>query len=134
MPNFLIYIKRIALIFPILFYSWGCASGFSIVTGKARPSIDPATVKIYNKEPKMFEEIGIVRASSDMGLTEQGSIDYAVSEIKKQAAKIGANGILFLSAGEKTSSVTGFYSGGVFFAAPVDKMSISGKAIYVISE
>ena len=44
--------------------------------------------------PAGAEEIAIVKASSDAGLTQHGSLDYAVEELKKQAARVGANGVV----------------------------------------
>src|SRR6185369_8180680 len=84
-----------------------CASGSAIVTGKTRDPVAPAQVKLYLEPPAKFEVIGLVNASSDAGWTEQGSVDYAVEELKKQAAKLGANGVLLVSSGENTTAVVG---------------------------
>jgi hypothetical protein len=69
---------------------------------------------LYSKPPAEYEVIGVVRASSQMGLTEQGSMDYAVEELKKQAAAIGANGLLITAVGGRS-------------VAP----AVVGEAIYV---
>lgn len=71
----------------------------------------------------MFEVIGLVSASSDAGMTEQGSLDYAIEELKKQAAKLGANGVLLVSSGEST---TGFVGNVAVIAK-----TVQGKAIFV---
>lgn len=89
----------------------GCASGSAIVTGSKREPIDPQLVKLYLEEPKKYEVIGIVKASSDSGWTTQQDTDYAIAELKKQAAKLGANGVILLSSGEKSSEAVGFYGG-----------------------
>ena len=68
-----------------------CASGSAIVTGSTRAPVAPEHVKIYLEPPADFEVIGLVSASSDAGWTEQGSVDYAIEELRKQAAKLGAN-------------------------------------------
>jgi hypothetical protein len=109
----------------------GCASGSSIVVGEAREAIDPKQVKLYLEIPETYETIGIVTASSDAGWTEQGSVDYAVEELKNQAAKIGANGVLIGSTGNQTSTVVGGYGTGYIYAVPVTAKSVTGKAIYV---
>jgi hypothetical protein len=54
--------------------------------------------------PEGAEEIAIVKASSDSGWTQQDSLDYAVDELKKQAAKVGANAVVLT--GRDTSSQT----------------------------
>lgn len=86
-----------------------CASGSSIVTGKKRAPLNPNHVKLYTEPPTNYEVIGIVNASSDAGWTEQGSVDYAIEELKNQAAKLGANGVLLGVVGESTSTVVGGY-------------------------
>jgi len=109
----------------------GCASGSAIVIGTRKAPLDPSRVKLYLKAPEKYEVIGIVNASSDAGWTEQGSQDYAVKELKKQAAKLGANGVLLTATGEKTSTVIGGNSTGFFYAIPVTAKTVSGKAIFV---
>jgi hypothetical protein len=103
-----------------------CASGSAIVTGNTRPPIPLEQVKIYLEPPAEFEIIGLVSASSDAGWTAQGSLDYAVKELKKQAAKLGANGVLLVSSGETTSTIV---SGA--YAVPVTAKTVQGKAIFV---
>ena len=109
----------------------GCASGSSIVVGEVRETIDSSQVKLYLEIPEAYEIIGIVTASSDAGWTEQGSVDYAVAELKNQAAKLGANGVLIESTGEQNSTVIGGYGTGYIYAIPVTAKSVTGKAIYV---
>jgi hypothetical protein len=109
----------------------GCASGSAIVTGAKRAPLTHGQVKLYLEAPSSYEVIGLVSASSDAGWTEQGSQDYAVQELKKQAAKLGANGVLLESAGERTSTAVGGYGTGYFYAIPVTAKTVSGKAIYV---
>ncbi|WP_319587946.1 hypothetical protein [uncultured Desulfobulbus sp.] len=108
-----------------------CASGSAIVTGTKRTPLEPSQVKLYLESPAKFEVIGIVNASSDAGWTEQGSVDYAVQELKNQAAKLGANGVLLGATGESTSTVVGGYGTGYMYAIPVTAKTVSGKAIYV---
>ncbi|MBV1914988.1 MAG: hypothetical protein KUG72_06350 [Pseudomonadales bacterium] len=108
-----------------------CASGSSIVTGPTRAPILFSEVKLYLDAPANYETIGIVKASSDAGWTEQGSQDYAVDELKKQAARLGANGVLLTTTGEKTSAIIGTNPNGTTYAIPVSAQTVTGKAIYV---
>lgn len=110
------------------------ATGSSIVTGTVRPGTHAEDVKLYLEEPKQYKVIGLVEASSDAGWTEQGSQDYAVGELKKQAAKLGANGVLLVSTGEDTSTIIGGYGTGTIWAVPVVAKKLTGKAIYVTEE
>ena len=86
-----------------------CASGSAVVTGTKRPPISPTDVQLYTKPPADYEVIGIVKASSEMGFTEQGSMNYAVDELKKRAASIGANGVLLTVVGEKGGTSYGTF-------------------------
>jgi hypothetical protein len=88
-------------------------------------------VKIYLERPSDYEIIGVVNASSDSGWTEQGSLDYAVQELKNQAGKLGANGVLLESTGDKTTTYVGGYGTGYMYAVPVTAKTVSGQAIYV---
>jgi hypothetical protein len=109
----------------------GCASGSSIVTGTPRAPIDFSQVNLYADEPDNYETIAIVKSSSDAGWTEQGSQDYAIEELKKQAAKLGANGVLITTTGKNTSSIVGTNANGTTYLIPVSEQTITGKAIYI---
>jgi len=125
-----IYPMKFILLLSVILLT-GCASGSSIVVGEVRKAIDPNQVKLYLEIPLVYETIGIVTASSDAGWTEQDSVDYAVDELKNQAAKLGANGVLIESTGSQNSTVIGGYETGFLYAIPVTEKSVTGKAIYV---
>lgn len=107
-----------------------CASGTALVTGTQHPETSPESVVIYTEPPVNYEVVGIVTASSDSGWTDQGRLDYALTELKKQAAKIGANGILLEDVTQTTTG--GVYSYGMY--VPSTSQNLSGKAIYVPEE
>ncbi|TVQ39182.1 MAG: hypothetical protein EA384_07200 [Spirochaetaceae bacterium] len=109
----------------------GCATGSAIVVGQVRDPIDPDQVTLFIEAPASYEVVGIVMASSDAGWTRQGSVNYAVRELKKQAARLGANGVLIESTGERTSTVIGGQGTGYLYAIPVTAQSLTGKAIFV---
>lgn len=120
-------------ILAILFIT-SCASGSYILTGEKRPPIKPEAVKLYTSPPQEYETIAIVNASSDSGWTQQGDMDYAVAELKKQAARLGANGIILGNVGESTSSSAGVHSNGIVYVSSSTAQTISGKAVYVIKK
>jgi len=105
-----------------------------LVTGAARARIDPASVKIYATPPAHFEEIAIVKAVSGARWTQQGDVDYAVAELKKQAAKLGANGVLLTSTGTQTGVVGVPVNGGGTAVASTEKQELKGRDIYVRPE
>ena len=107
-----------------------CASGNALVTGTQRPATNPESVVIYTEAPEKYEVIGIVTASSDATGSAQTDLNYAVAELKKQAAKIGANGILLQDVSSSNSG--GVFISGVFVSET--KQKVSGKAIYVFGK
>lgn len=107
-----------------------CASGSAIVTGTTRTPVAPQEVKLYLDPPEAFEVIGLVNATSDAGWTDQGSLNYAVGELKKQAGKLGANGVLLVATGETTTGVVS----GKNYAIPVTGKTVQGKAIFVTKQ
>jgi len=83
---------------------------------------------MYVEPPETpYEVIGLVNASSGNGWTDQQSIDYAVDELRNQAAAVGANGVIL---GQPGSKVGGFVMSGNI-AIPYDEQTVSGSAIYV---
>jgi hypothetical protein len=127
------FFRTIIIIF-CFFVLAGCATGSVIITGNTRPAIDPIEVKIYLEPPSQYEIIGIVEASSDVELSSQAAQDRVITELKKQAAKIGANGVLLINVETQSGGTTGFYSGGVFYASSSERKNAHGQAIYVIQE
>ena len=113
---------------------FGCATGSSIVTGNVRPAINPSEVKLYLEPPTKYETIGIVEASSEVEFSSQAAQDRAIHELKAQAAKIGANGVLISNTGNKSGDLVGFYSGGFFYAGASETKTARGNAIFVIQE
>ncbi len=108
----------------------GCtyAEGTSVVTGDRRPATNPAQIQLYSSAPQSkYEVIAIVKANSASGWTDQQSMDYAVSEIKNQAASVGANGLIL----GQTGSQTGGFVMIDNVAYPYDEQTVSGTAIYV---
>jgi len=108
-----------------------CASGSAIVTGKPRAPIAPEQVRIYLEPPAAFDVIGLVNASSNAGWTEQGSLDYAIEELKRQAAKLGANGVLLVSSGDRTTTIIGGQGTPYVYAVPVVAKTVQARAIFV---
>jgi hypothetical protein len=108
-----------------------CASGSAILTGTKREPLESSQVKLYLDPPAKYEVIALVKASSDAGWTEQDSVDYAVQELKNQAAKLGANGVLLVASGESTTALVGGHGTGFIYGIPVTSKTVTGKAIYV---
>ena len=72
----------------------GCA-GHATVTGQERNPIDPAAVTLYDEPPAQYKVVGIVEAWSGAGVFFVGaSRKHVFSKLKKEAAKIAANGVI----------------------------------------
>jgi uncharacterized protein YbjQ (UPF0145 family) len=74
----------------------GCATSSHVLIGTPRPPIPPESVRVYLQPPPRFEQIATIEATSQgsLALTGQQNMDKAIERLKKEAAKVGANGIL----------------------------------------
>ncbi|MFM2598135.1 hypothetical protein [Vibrio fortis] len=122
------FFKTLALSVIVLLV--GCASGSSILVGDARSPINHQEVTLYLEAPINFEKVALVRASSDAGLTKQDSVNYAIEELKKQAAKHGANGVLLQVQGSNNSVMLGGVGTDYQYLIPISEQTVSGLAIY----
>jgi len=117
-----------------------CASSHVIV-GTTRAPIQPDQVKIYLQPPAKYETVALLEAN-DMGangFSQQSRVNKVMKRLKKEAASLGANGIVLQGMGsEYAGSVgTGFASGnggfasGVGFSAAQMRKVGQATAIYV---
>ena len=127
----------------------GCSSTSQLVTGTPRSPIDPAQVRVYyTPPPGGFEEIArLETASGSFTYGEQNKLNDVIAKLRTEAAKLGANGVLFMgtqdSGGGSSVGVGvgggsyGGYHGGNFSSggigvniSPTKKFAQAG-AIYV---
>lgn len=97
-----------------------CASSHVIV-GKVRHAISPDQVQVYLQPPAGAETIATLEAN-DMGangFSQQSRVNKVMKRLKKEAASLGANGIVLQGMGsEYTGSVgSGFATGNGGFAS-----------------
>ncbi len=73
-----------------------CATSYQL-TGTPRPPIDPSQVRIYYGPPSSgYEEIARLNTSSGaFTYGEQNKTDAVLAKLRSEAARLGANGILF---------------------------------------
>ena len=76
-----------------------------VIVGQARTPIGPDQVRIYLQPPARSEEIALLQTSSRgaFAVTAQARMDKVVERLKKEAASLGANGILIRAVGEQSS-------------------------------
>jgi hypothetical protein len=124
--------KNVLMLFALTAFLIGCAEGSALLVGQARgPIEDFNSVVILTEMPDGAEQIAIVKASSDDGWTQQQSLDYAVEELKRQAAKVGANAVV-LTSRETGTQVVGIpqYGGGTMVGSSEVEI-VEGVAVYV---
>ncbi|WP_017174522.1 hypothetical protein, partial [Xanthomonas phaseoli] len=81
----------------------GCASSSKVMLGQARAPIDPAQVQVYSNAPVGSVEIAQLESTSAAGFGTQGQTDAAVQRLKREAAKLGANGVVIVGVGSERS-------------------------------
>jgi len=108
--------------------------------GPARPPVDPAAVQVYAAPPPGSQEIAQLEASSAVGFGTQGQTDAAVARLKREAAALGANGVVLMGVGSSGSPVgmsvgAGSYGrhggGGLSVGIPTTQKRAAGIAIWV---
>ena len=121
----------------------GCASTHHVMLGQTRPEIDPAQVKVYQVPPKHYEEIARLDAKSAVGFGTQGQINAAIDRLAREAAKLGANGVILLGVDQTGSPVSLGVGGGSYgrhggasvgLGIPTAQQRAEGIAIYVTEE
>jgi len=124
----------------------GCATTSHVITGKPRTPIDPSQVTLYSSAPPKYEEIAVIEASSRSSFSfgDQRKMDAVIERLKKEAASLGANGVLLqrtgsdgggggVGAGIGTGIGGGVSIGTSIFTTGANKTG-RGLAIYVPPE
>ncbi|WP_448130987.1 hypothetical protein [Stenotrophomonas rhizophila] len=131
---------RCAALLGLALLSAGCASTSKVMLGQARAPVDPATVQIYSTPPAGSQEIAQLESASAVGFGTQGQTDAAVMRLKREAAALGANGVILMGVGSSGSPVgmsvgAGSYGshvgGGVGIGIPTTQKRAAGVAIWV---
>ena len=97
-------------------------------------------MQIYRTPPAGSQEIAQLESKSAVGFGTQGQTDAAVARLKREAAALGANGVVLLGVGSSGSPVgmsvgAGSYGrhsgGGLSVGIPTTQKQAAGVAIYV---
>lgn len=130
MQTALCSLRLLAAAWPLLVLA-GCASSTSLVTGHRRTALPAAEVRIYTDAPAAAETIGIVRAHSVIGLGDQGHLNVALAELRAEAGRLGANGIVITKTEDKPVAIVGDSGKTGFIGVPIDTPHLEARAIYV---
>lgn len=131
-----------------IFLLGACANTSHVITGKTRTPIDPLQVKVYSTAPPDYEEIAVIDATSRSSFSfgDQNKMDAVIARLKKEAASLGANGVLLQSTGSDGGGGvgtgvgvgTGIGGGGISIGTGIFTSSEAktgrGLAIYVPSQ
>ena len=118
----------------------GCASSSKVLLGQPRPAIDPALVQIYNTPPAGSIEIAQLEATSAAGFGTQGQTDAAIARLKREAAALGANGVVLMGVGSQRAPLNVGLGGGNYgrhggvglgMGVPATQKNAAGVAIWV---
>ena len=92
---------RLKLLLLSLFVTKACYPVSHIIIGDTQAPIDYTNVKIYYNYPEAHKKVAIIEASSDLAFkdfsiefTHQQKTNKALERLKKEAALLGANGIV----------------------------------------
>ena len=117
-----------------------CSSSEVVPSSGPRSPALAEQVKIYQKAPKRYENLGVVSVTRAEGATwdERGDATAGFDILKRKAAALGANGLLLTvpEGGEEKRATAGYY--GTYYQVPVKgpRGSVEGlaQAIYVLEE
>jgi hypothetical protein len=121
----------------------GCASIHATMLGTPRPAIAVEQVRVYQVPPGRYEEIARLDASSAIGFGTQGQSNAAINRLRREAAKLGADGVILLgvetvappvSMGVGAGSFGRHVGGSVGVGIPTAQKHAAGVAIHVIGE
>lgn len=135
----------IIMILTFMMCSCAITNETSLVVGKVRPEIQPEQVKLYIEPPSKYEVISLITADAAHDfMSKQALQEISIKNLKIQAAKVGANGILLDNVGSFNVGSTGIITTptatpgapAIGLAAMNNRTGkqASGKAIYVVDE
>ena len=117
-----------------------CTSSEVVPSSGPRSPTIAEQVKIYQKAPKRYENLGVVSVTRAEGATwdERGDATVGFDILKRKAAALGANGLLLTvpEGGEEKRATAGYH--GTYYQVPVKgpRGSVEGlaQAIFVLEE
>ncbi|MGO4262476.1 hypothetical protein [Lysobacter sp. TAB13] len=140
--------RRLVLLAAMTSMLAACASSH-VITGQPRPPVPVSQVRVYfAPPPSRYEEIAQLQSNSGaFTYGEQNKTNSVLNKLREEAAKLGANGVLFQGTedgyggtGVSVGAGGGSYGGGRHFSGGGVGISISprqkfarGVAIYVLN-
>jgi hypothetical protein len=100
---------RLALVAAATSVLAACSTSSHVLTGRPRAPISPDQVQLYTQPPPKYEEIARLNSSSQGSFSfgAQAKSDKVIERLKREAAKLGANGVLLLGINDRQSGSIG---------------------------
>ena len=77
----------------------GCASTSRVMLGPTYPPLAPDQVRVYYQPPPRYREVALLETDSgSFTYGEQNKVNSVLMQLRTEAAKLGANGVLFQGA------------------------------------
>ena len=74
----------------------GCSTTSRVMIGQTYPPVSPEQVHIYYQPPARYREIALLETESGaFTYGEQNKMNSVLTRLRAEAAKLGANGVLF---------------------------------------
>jgi len=74
----------------------GCASTSRVMLGPTYPPLAPDQVRVYYQPPPRYREVALLETDSgSFTYGEQNKMNSVLMQLRTEAAKLGANGVLF---------------------------------------
>jgi hypothetical protein len=109
-----------------------CTMDLGLTEGYLRPPIeDYKTVRVLGRMPKDAEAIATVRASSDSGFARERNLEHTINELKRRAARLGANAVVITRRNSPSQIGTAQTSGGGLVVTNNESEALSGIAIWI---
>jgi uncharacterized protein YbjQ (UPF0145 family) len=110
----------------------GCADSSYVLIGAPRAAVPVTQVQVYTQAPPNSIQIALLKVDA-VGWTSQSESNNAIGGLKKQAARLGANGVLLTGMDTATSGAFGNVnpSTGNFIAANSTSTVMKAIAIFV---
>ena len=117
----------------------GCASKSKSAGPRVLAATTPEQVKIYQTAPKKYEPLAVLvlEIKPEYRWDHRGNANAAFDEMKRQAAALGANGLLLQAPPGQTTALALAGNYGEFYEVPMTTAkprSAVAQAIYVPSK
>ena len=88
-------------------------------------------MRVLGRLPKNAETIASVKASSDSGFSRERNLDHAINELKKKAARLGANALVITRRKSPIQMGTAQTYGGGLVVTNNEREVISAIAVWI---